>query len=257
MKKLFFLSLMLISVNAFACECMPRPLVERHQSADYVATAKILKMLPDKQDPNHFTLEIFPTNVYKGKPGTTLIEVFYEPCSPFPSENSTWLIFATDGKKGLSSFEPCSGNLLLDRVFTADDSIRYPNAERNYKKSIELKLSVLEFLKKQKITEVNEYDLKKMLTKDCFSDLKGYTNNNSFVVFKVKVNEDLTIGKISTLQAFDNSQLSNKLFNCLKENLKINIQESPKIPRKTSLMLIYYYYPAEAEYQSFIGAADL
>lgn len=252
MRKLLLPLIMLISIKTFGCECEVIPFLEKYQRSEFIATATILKVTQDIKNDDYRDIEIKLIEVYKGKPITKL--KINTSCSFLTPENTTWLIFASKDARGFISFGYCSGCEQVDKQF---DLVQFPELDTKYKSSIDLKLEVLSYLKRNKISTVNEFNL---VTNDysiCEDDLKGFKEKNKFAVYELKVNQALTIEKIKVLQEFDNKELSEKLTNCLQNNLKINIRSMKTIPEKTKLILIYFYYLPDEKNQSFITTWDL
>lgn len=256
MKKLLLFLLILISIETFGCSCGFTPLLEKYQRSEFIATAKILKVIQDDKNQDYHNIDIELINLYKGASTNKLkiISALNSSCSFLPSENTTWLIFASKDHNGSLSFGFCSGSEQIDRQF---DLVKYPNLDAKYKKSIDLKLEALSYLRGSKISSVNKFNL---ITNDyriCSDDLKGFKEKNRFAVYELEVNQDLTIGKIKALKKFNNRKLSKKLTYCLQNNLQINTKRIQTIPEKTKLLLIYFYYLADEKNQSFITTWDL
>ncbi len=168
---------------------------------------------------------------------------------------STWLVFAKLDQKGIPGFGPCSGSQQLDRF----DPGQHPKAASNDKKSIELKLATLDFLKKNNLeaSKSNSYDLALAPLGGCDERLNGFENQNRFAVYEVDVNEDLSVAKITARQEFDNAELAHRLLECLRKNVRIYAARIKEIPTKTKILVIYYYYPAEGNDPSFVGKFDV
>jgi hypothetical protein len=134
----------------------------------------------------------------------------------------------------------------------------YPNLDVKYKKSIDLKLQVLDYLKGSKlIVDNNKFKLTPTNYRLCLDDLKGYEEKNRFAVYQVIVNRDLSIKNIKVIKRFNNKDLSKKLASCLQDNMKISAHNMKVIPEKTKMMIIYFYYSAENNNQSFVSIWDL
>ncbi|MDB5120617.1 MAG: hypothetical protein JWN56_1835 [Sphingobacteriales bacterium] len=256
MKKLLLPFLILISIETFGCSCGTTPFLIKYQRSEFIATAKILKVVQDDKNEDYHDIEIELINVYKGIPINKLkIEsALNSSCSFLPPENTTWLIFASKDRKGFLSFGFCSGCEQIDLQF---DLVKYSNLNTKYKNSIELKLEALRYLSRSKVSSVNRFSL---LTNDyaiCSDGLKGFKEKNRFAIYELKVNQDLTISKIKTIKRFNNKELSKKLTSCLENNLKINVNKVKTIQEKTNLVVIYFYYLADEKNPSFITIWDL
>lgn len=255
-KKLLLCFLMLIAKEAFSCSCANPPLIEKYQSSDFVATIKILKVIQDENNKDYHDIEFELINLYKGASINKLkIEsVLNSSCSFLPSENTTWLIFASKSHKAFLRSGACSGNEQIDQAF---DLVKYPNAAINYKKSIDLKLEVLDFIKANKIEVDNKFKLIPIDKGLCLDGLKGFNEKERFAVYELTVNPNLSIKKIRILKRFKNKDLSKKLTVCLRDNIKINTRNLDEIPEKAKIIMVYFYYSTDKEYPSFIGKWDL
>ncbi len=248
---------MLISVGAFGCSCVTIPLLDRYQRSEFIATVKIFKVTQDNQNADYHDIEIEGIDVYKGNPISKLkvVSMLNTSCSFLPSENTTWLIFASKDHNGFLSFGSCSGSMQVDRQF---DLVKYPNVDINYKKTLNLKLEALEFLKRNNISAVNQFNLR--IANDvepCKENLQNFNERNRFAVYELTVNQDLSIEDIRTIKGFDNKELSEKLTNCMREIIEIRTDNLDGIPNNTSIILMYFYYPAENKFPSFISVWDL
>lgn len=252
MKRLLACFLMLISIEAFGCSCAFTPLLEKHQRSQFIATAKIVKIVQDNKNEDYHDIDIELISLYKGESRNKLkvISVLNSSCSFFPSENTTWLIFASEDHKGFLSFGFCSGSEQIDRQF---DLVKYPNLDLKYKKSMDVKLEVLDFIKRKKIEVDNKFKLITSNYRICSDDLKGFNEKGRFAVYELDVNQNLSIENIRILKRFKNKVLSKKLTACLRENLKMITKNVNAIPEKTKITLIYFYYSAEKENPSFVS----
>jgi hypothetical protein len=76
-------------------------------------------------------------------------------------------------------------------------------------------------------------------------------------VYEFKAEKNSSISKIKTLKAFDNQKLSNSLFFILKDD-KIQPKKGlSTLNKRNRFIIVFYYYPAEENYKSFIRKFDL
>ncbi len=231
--------------------------MENYQRSEFVAVVKILKVTPDPNNDTYHTLEIETLNRYKGEASTLLrINTYANTSCAFSiPENTTWLVFASMGDNNILGFGPCSGSQQIDRYL---EDARYPRAAANYKRSLDLKQEVLSYLKKNELVEVNPYNLTLFdIGIHETTTFKGFDNQNRFAVYELDVNEDLSIDKVTALQSFDNPKLAQLFSEHLRKNARINNKFRKSIPTKTKLIMIYYYYPAEGNDQSFVSWIDV
>lgn len=257
MRLLILLLSFLITSTCFACECVMMPLVYHVQKSDFIAKVKVLKVSEPTVDGQYQDAQIEILELFKGKKIST-IRVWANlktDCDLRVSENSTWLIFAQNNSAGFLRFDLCSGSLQLDRNFKSRE---YPNAQNNWTKSIERKLSVLRYLKSNHLTAPNEYDLALESIEKKYEDLRGYSVlKDKFSVYQITVEKNLSISKVKALKEFDNKALSDSLLSYLKVNKKVNSHKVSGIKKRTKLIIIYYYYDADEKNKSFISRNDL
>tara|TARA_R110002049_G_scaffold133950_1_gene293354 strand:- start:7041 stop:7820 length:780 start_codon:yes stop_codon:yes gene_type:complete len=259
MKKILLTILFIaISSKLLACSCGIVSLMDRIPKSDFIATAKIIKISPDKENPDLHDIQIEIIDLYKGQATGNLkiYSALNSSCAFFTPENSEWLIFASKNKNGDLSFGYCSGAKRIDRKF---DSDRYPHAEKNYKKSIELKLQVLEYLKKSEIQTLNEFGLRTSFSSGCLKNFKGYeVKTDRFALYELTVESDLSISEIKALKEFDNDNLKTDLLNCVRESVKVYTRKKEtEILNRTKIIIGLYYYASERGNESFIGQFDL
>lgn len=256
MRQFTIIPFLFFSLKIFACDCAERSLLQKIQNSDFIGIVKILKISPDKENHDYHNIQIELKSIYKGPQIASLkiLSVLNSSCAFYAPENSIWLIFATYGKNKILSFDRCSGSLEIDRKIV---SRKYPNAESNYNKMISMKIEVLEFLKMKNIQSTNPYNLEISYCQNWWTAFKGYNIQNKFAVYEVLINRDLSINKIVPLQEFDNHKLAIKMLNCIKNNLVFYNKHSTILPDQSKLILVYYFYPAENKYLSFISQYDL
>ena len=255
MRACILIALCLISTASFACSCASATLLEHFQHSDFVAKVKVLKVSEATADGEFQDATIEVLELYKGNKITTIkINArLNTSCNLIVPENSTWLVFANTNQAGFLAFGLCSGSMYLDRKI---NSIDYPNFETNWINEINQKISVLQFFAAKHINQPNEFDLRlNRQLRGLFEGYEGEVRSNT--VFQLTVEKNLSISKIKVLKEFDNQQLSKELLKYLKGNIKISSKNNSGINKRTQLIVVYYFYPAENEYRSFISERDL
>ena len=256
MKSFILIVSFFISSTSFACECIKDILVHNFQKSAFVAKVKILKVSKPTADGEYQDATIEVLELYKGKKITTIKiqSSLNTDCNLIVDENTNWLVFAQINRSGILQFDLCSGSMQLDRKM---NSIDYPNAQANYIKEINQKIAVLQYFKLKHISDLNKYDLHLKYNDrlhDLFKGYEGESQKNA--VYQLTVEKDLSISKVKALKEFDNQKLSKALLAYLKEKAKVNTRNISAIKKRTQLILVYYFYPAEKEYQSFISEFD-
>lgn len=257
MKKIIIISLLLITNNVFSCGCAITKLIDRFHKSEFIAKVKVKKVSVYNAESYYQNAEIEIIDLYKGSKinNIKISSNLRSSCGLYVPENSVWLIFAQKDNNGNISFGYCSGSIQIDKNMSSE---KYPNAEKNRKKSIERKLSVLNFLTAKNIQNENQYNLRLYYSKECNDNFKGYeVNKSKFALYEITIEKNLRISNIKSLQEFDNKKLSEKIMKCMNENLKVDNRKIFEIPNSSKIIMIYYYYEAENEDMSFIGEFDL
>lgn len=255
MKVCTLIALIFISNAGFACECIYNTLLNHFQHSDFVAKVKVLKVSEATADGEYQDAIIEVLELYKGnKISTIKINASLNTsCNLIIPENSTWLVFANTNQAGFLAFGLCSGSMYLDRKINSND---YPKFKANRINKINQKISVLQFFAAKHINQPNEFDLRlNRQLRGLFEGYEGEVRSNA--VFQLTVEKNLSISKIKVLKEFDNQQLSKELLKYLKGNIKISSKNNSGINKRTQLIVVYYFYPAEKEYRSFISERDL
>jgi hypothetical protein len=253
MKKFSFLLLLAIftiSSEAYACSCINFPLTYNFQRSQFVAKAKILKVTQDSSNGEYHDAEIELITVYKGERLTKIkiLSRMKTSCSFLPTVNTTWLIFASM-QDGMLSFGQCSGSLQTDRTFIPPYDTRGP---KNYRKSIELKEEILEYLRDHNINP-NPPGL--AVSNLALESIRGYKNKSNFAVFQIDINPDLSIAGIKVLKKFQNGALNRAVLKQMKANMTFSIGE-PKLTKPVQITIVCSFYegtPATKSMVSILG----
>lgn len=255
MKKILCLLLALWSIPTLGCHCSFPILAESYQESEFVALVKISKATPDPKKSTYFNVEIELLNLYKGKAFSAMrVNIMANTSCAFTlPESSTWLVFAKLDQNGIPDFGACSGSQELNEY----DPVKYPKASINRKESIELKLLTLDYLKESNLDSFNPNHLTLFPSKDCDLNIKGFENQSRFAIYELDINEDLSIEKITVNREFDNPELAQILLKCLHKNARIYAPGNKETSAKTKMFIIYYYYPAEGNDQSFVSRFDV
>jgi hypothetical protein len=240
-KRFHFLLLLFLPATTYACECTPSSAVTRFQLSEFVAKAEIVQITPDPLNSDYHDATIKIITLYKGEhlSKIKIRSVLNSSCSFLPSKNSTWIIFATKGD-GMLSFGNCSGSMDIGMTF---DPIKYPNLAKKYIKDIKLQESVISFLSDNKIFNPNP-SLLWANYKD-FGYLERYRNNNSFSVFQIDANTDLTIAAVKQLKKFRNNKLNRLVYDNLRKTLKFSGSHYLEPPLRSSRIILFFFFTQE------------
>jgi len=242
MKNILLTILILFSTNLiFACICNSPNITQRIAQSDFVATAKIVKVTPNEIDTIYDNVEIEIIEIYKGETTTKIKTMSYGSCGFSVSENSIWLIFATKDTNGNLSFGYCSGAKQIDRKF---NSTKYPNSKEQYDVRLKSELDLLDFLKDEKITPQNEFNISAMIQPEEHFNSRSFVYSNEStvtairpIIFELTINKDLSIKKVKILQNLKDKTFKEELINYIKENtLIIQKEKLLEIPHKTKIL---------------------
>lgn len=248
--------LSIISIKTYSCKCGPITLQDNFNSAEFVATAKIIEIKPDSLNKDLHNIEIEIINLYKGeKPSRlSIYSMLNSSCAFYTEKSTTWLIFARKFN-GILSFGYCSGSLQIDRKF---DESNYPGVTSNYKSSIDLKLSVLNWIKQNKINLKNNLQIQVSRSSKRIEDLKGYKGKNKdFAIVEYTLEKNFSLKKVRLAKKFKNNSLNNALKKASADEFKASHKSLKTLPQPVKLFAIYYFYPQERNDKSFISVWDV
>lgn len=237
---LLLLIVLFVSTEALACKCARPPLTDQFQHATFVAKVKFLNIEPDVTNADYHDARIGTLDLYKGIAVKTIKihSQLRSSCSFLPAINSTWIIFAAEWQ-GKLTFHYCSGSLNVSDSFKKDMST---SGYTVFRYGTQVKQDVLEFFRANRITDPNPSNLSLRLPS--LDSIRGPKKSNSFSVFKLNVNADLSVSKVISLKRFSNIKLHNAV---LKQMKRAHL--SPGIPAfkpssgPTQVIVVVYFYP--------------
>ncbi len=253
MKTLLLLISTIYYQQSIACSCRAIPILDSIAESDFIATAKILDVIPEQQKRWLADIDIEVISLYKGEKVDKLkIRHSSESsCGLDPPIDSTWLIFANKDKEGDLKFSLCSQSRQIDKEFE-------PYIERKYvdysKKLMETKLEILKYLDKKRIYLSNEYKLRTAFTKQCLKDFNGIeVKANKFALYKVSLDAQFNVNNIDPLIEFTDERLKENLLNCVYGSVKIFSKDNQtEIPAITNIIVGLIYHPPIDGDESFI-----
>lgn len=78
-----------------------------------------------------------------------------------------------------------------------------------------------------------------------------------FAIYKIWVNQNVTVKKIKAIKEFSNKHLSEALLTYITDNIMLTqIDQLAKIPKKTEICIALFFYSAEDGFPSFISEYD-
>ena len=249
--------LIFISTLLLACDCIKPKLIERINSADFIATVVIHAIRPDNSVPGYARIEFDLITLFKGKhtKDLQLYSLATSDCAFSADMLTKWLIFARYNTTGHLCFDVCSFPEQLDRKM---DSIHYPNAQRNYNRSLELEINFLNYLKEKNLSPKNVYQISSRFNKNAMQQFRGIDPpKERFAIYKIWVNQNVTVKKIKAIKEFSNKHLSEALLTYITDNIMLTqIDQLAKIPKETEICIALFFYPAEDGFPSFISEYD-
>jgi hypothetical protein len=253
LKLFYFLLIFFFPAVSNACICVGKGVVDYFQESEFVAKAKIIKISPDPKNSDYHEAVIEVIHLYKGERlnKIKIMSAVNSSCRFLPVENATWIIFAQRWE-GTLSFGFCSGSLDMTETF---DTIPYPSTAKIQSNTIKLKEDVISFLSKKSIFNPNSSMLSAYNTE--IESFKGYKNRNSFAVFQIDVNSNLSIAAIKQLKKFQNGKLNRLVFNSMKTKLTfVNKGEKP-LAKSSRVILVCFFYQQRLSEQNFVTFNDL
>jgi hypothetical protein len=246
--------LIFISTLLLACDCIKPKLIEHINSADFIATVVIHAIRPDNSVSGYATIEFELITLYKGKyrKDLQLYSLATSDCAFSADKGTKWLIFARFNTTGHLCFDVCDFPEQLDRKM---DIIHYPNAQRNYDRSLELEINFLNYLKEKSLHPKNVYQINSRFNENTMQKFRGIDPpKERFAIYKIWINQNLTVKKIKAIKEFSNKHLSEALLTYITDNIKLTqIDRLAKIPKETEICIALFFYPAEDGYPSFIS----
>lgn len=240
MKKTLLVLFLLLSVQTIvACSCVSHPLLHKITLSDFIATAKITKVTPDKDNVDRHDIEIEIIDLYKGD-ATTHLKVYSNlntSCAFLTAKHSTWLIFASKNEDAILSFGYCSGSKQIDRTFAPS----FKRAKKRHQQAVKLELEALKYIQDSGVKISNEFNLTTAFRETCFNDNE---TTNTFALYELTIERDLSISNVTTVKALDNTVLNSKLLQCAQDHIKIYAPKRAKGIAKQTKIIVGMYYNA-------------
>jgi len=230
MKKCFFITVLLIllSNSIYACYCSTLSTISSsYQSADFVATIKILKNYKNTPSNNeYYKADIEILDHYKGKKYKSIYILgsnggnTSNSCGTFIPEGETRLIFGNPYLNGIAIYLCSSFHKPLQSYYQRDEITKKLNILKKFAKNYTIQLN----------DDLYPYDFKQTLNKD---------SSNYFSLIKLKVNKD---GNLKTIQFLteDNKTLKNNYENYFRTivNFKKRLK---RITKETNKNLTFIF----------------
>ena len=256
MKYFIYLLCFIIPSKLFACDCVSHSFSHIYQTADFIATAKILRVAQVPNTSRYREIEIEISHLYKGNT-TTILQTVNDSlsnCGIHTPVNSNWLIFAYYDENKVLNFGLCSGSIWLDNPYYA--GIGKVNRQAQIKRTLE----ILEYLEQKQLN--NTYTgafYSPKFTSDFLKSLKGFPNKGRcFSIYELAADSSLNITSSKETLQFKNRKLARAIRDGIK-NIKtartVGKQQRPGKPVKILVILIYY--PEDEKYQSFVSQSVL
>jgi hypothetical protein len=255
------LFLVLLPGSLLACDCNSRPLLDYFAESGFVAKIRITKIVPDPQNEDYYVADITTITLYKGQPQKQIrISGRGSMCNINAKENTDWVVFAIKDKQAQLILNYCSGNIELNRKY---DAARYPGIDQKIAETICLKLTVLDFLAKEKIT-INKKQNDLTGHYKVLKSIRGFAvKEKQFALYKIRFGKDSLVSQVKAIKEFNSTKkISADIVRALQkatlsrgfiQKLK---QQKNKIEDK-ELIIGLYAYPPEMGYPSFISINDL
>ncbi|WP_264521364.1 hypothetical protein [Flavobacterium sp. N1994] len=249
-KTLILLILQLVISNAFACSCKSLDFIQRFQTSEFIARAKIISIKDDKANSQYSIATIQILELFKGSKVTS-IRVSKVSCPLSLNINTVWLLYASEEKGKYLETNGCSGSWQIEKI--AKNS---SETDIFFDRLIHRQLEMLRYLKKYKIQNENPYRLEFGFYSDCYKSFKGYLLKKTYAIYEVEISKNLSVKNIKEIRTFENKELSLKIVNCMHKNLIAFKRDIKSIQKPIKLLIAFYYFPAENGKKSSISISD-
>ncbi len=230
----------LLAVGSLACVCDSPGPVTSLASAEFVAKAKIIKVVPYWKDVSYEEVTIAPMEIFKGQYTTKLfVPHRNSSCAMEVAENSTWLIYANRQSDGMLSFHYCTRSYQVDRVM---DTVRYPDVGKIHRLETSLELQLLAYLQKQKLQPANTSGLNSHYYRTLYPS--ETMPQAQIAIYRLTVEMDLSVSKIETLKSFESQEITSRVARHLQRTPNF-INREKKIPQPVVIIVPMVYYPRD------------
>jgi len=243
MRTLFSVLFLVISfIEISACKCIGSPLAQQYLQADVVGVAKIIKVYDNNYEQRTYKADIEFQTIYKGEKFRTLIvrglirnshagscEIDVE-----PGEKLLLLLEKHNGSYSISSCSP-----------------KYRLSE-DEKGTLETLSKTFEYLDKNKdrfrgLEFTTCFDELQKGDKSELSNIKNFSPERPFAIYKVKINDSFKIEEIQPVTAFGNND---KLIeNILKHNMSVDIPLFSKNSTQKEFLILLLYFEGNVNKQ--------
>ncbi|MGV8915138.1 MAG: hypothetical protein ACOH1X_06790 [Kaistella sp.] len=249
MKKFLLLSLVLMSVQIFACKCANFGAVGmQYQNADFVGEIEITKIYGNDKKSRTYKADIAVLKTYKGNPVKTLEisglidEVQSAACEVELSVGEKFLIYLSKNDlDNVISMTTSTKNLGAEKFTVSSCTPRTFISEMQDKK-LETERQVLVFLSKRKEKLAQAFFLDKSVDENSKGIFKNYEitdAKNNFAVYKLKVNGKSEVDAIEALQNFESSQ-DEEIMELIRENAVIAKGFLTEVRYEEVLLTLFY-----------------
>lgn len=248
MKKILTIVLLISYLNTNACKCVGSDFIDLFNQASFIAKVKIINF--NKLDNSIVNFKII--ELLKGDKAGELINFdSTSSCGISLDKNSIWLLLCKKNKDGKLITYYCSGSKQIDIQV---DEVKYPNYKIEYQNKIDLTIKIIRLLNKYN-KDNNEFNLKIAYNHyETLLDIDNYrVNNQVFSIYELCLNKDLKIKKVKTLRKFDNPELSKKMLKFINSRIIVDKSKIEKIPNKTKLYLVYFFYNGNVNEKSILS----
>ena len=258
LNKILLLIFVLYAGNTLACSCIPPKFVEKYIQSDFVAVAKIIKVYQNEGEEELYKADILIRDLFKGQ---NLNSIYIEgrsdgkkgsSCNLVIPVNTELIIYARKNGNNQFSFGSCSGYLILNR--------QWKHSEEQEKRE----LGMLNMLRSKNINYTNKIWFgKKMGFSGELERFKGVQLNKSYAVFELAFGANLAVKSVEQISGFG-SDVDNELIKMLEKSkwgsIDVKSQDviiKDTVPDGSKFLVGFYFYEAEAGYESFVGEYDL
>lgn len=235
MKKLFLLLFFAIGlIKVSACKCVTKTLAENYLAADVVGVIKIIKVYDENHEQRTHKADIEFEKIYKGEIFKTLNirGLIGNPSSGACETNvkvgEEYLILLNKYKNsyGISSCSP-----------------KYHIDTKKEKKNLKALGKTFAYIDKNKFRFIGlefttGYDKLQTGDKSAFSNIKNFSPKQPFAIYKITINDEQKVEKISPITIFGNKD--EEIEKIMKNNMEIDVPLFTKSSTNEYLVLLLY-----------------
>jgi hypothetical protein len=258
MKKILQITILLLSIGVFACDCDPPKITEKYIESDFVANVTITKIYPNQKNERGYKADIKINELYKGERLASIYiygrsdDGIGGSCDIHIPVNTKLIAYVRKNSDGNYGIGMCSGLMYFDYShYYIKKTLKNERELKKQKREIE----ILNTFKEKEIsfTDHIKYREKAKTFKD-LEQFKGIELEKDFGIYEIIFNPDLTIKNVIEINGFGNP-IDQELIEIIEKTEWSSNDKGieDKVPDGSKLLIGIYYYPEEKGNLSFLS----